>query len=110
MDIGERLKLFLSSIGKNATQLSREINVAQASVKRTLDGDTLPSSKILIPLIQRYPSLNLYWLLLGEGEMLRQRKETTSSQPCEECREKDLLIASLKGKVEVLKELVSAQQ
>lgn len=109
MDIGIRLREFITSIGKNGTQLARELNLAQASIKRTLDGDTLPSSKILIPLIKEYPSLNLYWLLLGEGEMLREEKDLKALELCERCKEKDLLIASLKGKVEVLKELVSAQ-
>lgn len=109
MDIGKRLKIFLSSIGKNGTQLARELNLAQASIRRTLEGTTLPSSKTLIPLIKKYPSLNLYWLLLGEGEMLREEKDSKASEFCERCKEKDLEIASLKGKVEVLKELVNAQ-
>lgn len=110
MEIGQRLKTFLESINKNPTQLAKELDIAQTSIKRTLDGATMPSSKILIPLIQKYPSLNLYWLLLGEGDMLRFTSEPKPPEPCEECKEKDLLIASLKGKVEVLKELVSAQQ
>lgn len=111
MEIGERLKIFISSTGKNVAQLSRELDLSQTSIKRLIDGHSLPSSKTLIPLIKKYPSLNLYWLLIGEGEMLRgeKEKEIDNSELCRRCKEKDMLIVSLQGKVEVLKELVSAR-
>jgi transcriptional regulator with XRE-family HTH domain len=74
MPVSDRLKLFLLHLKKNASQLAEEINVTQSAFNRVVKGDGLPSSKILIPLAEL--GLNINWLLIGDGEMLRDQNMT----------------------------------
>ena len=68
--INERFDELIFFLRTSATQLAKELNISQTSMSRTLRGDTLPSSKILIPLLEAYPQINMNWLLIGQGEML----------------------------------------
>jgi transcriptional regulator with XRE-family HTH domain len=69
MAIHTRFKELLDSLKVNGNQLAKELNLSQTSISRILGGNTLPSSKVLIPLAKKYPKINLTWLLIGEGEM-----------------------------------------
>ena len=69
MAIHTRFKELLDCFKVNGNQLAKELNLSQTSISRILGGDTLPSSKVLIPLAKKYPKINLTWLLIGEGEM-----------------------------------------
>lgn len=47
--------------------------------------DSSISSEILAQLALKYPNLNIYWLLTGEGNMLQ--NEPITSQNCTELKE-----------------------
>ncbi|BDS12362.1 helix-turn-helix domain-containing protein [Aureispira anguillae] len=69
MAVHQRFEELLNKLKTNGTKLSKELSVSQTAISRVLNGSTLPSSKILIPLVDKYPRVNLTWLLIGKGEM-----------------------------------------
>lgn len=68
MPVKQRFKSLVDFFNKNATTFANDLNVSKTAITRIINGDTLPSSKILIPLGEKL-KVNLNWLLLGEGEM-----------------------------------------
>ncbi|BDS12715.1 hypothetical protein [Aureispira anguillae] len=72
MTIHQRFKELLFALNTNGSQFSKKINVSSTSINKIIQGNGLPSSKIIIPLIENYPEVNIYWLLVGEGEMFRE--------------------------------------
>jgi len=77
MSINQRIKHFTESINSNATSLSNEIGVSSTSLLKVLKGENQPSAKILIPLKEKYPLLNMNWVIIGEGQMLLDKGHLT---------------------------------
>jgi transcriptional regulator with XRE-family HTH domain len=70
LTIGQRLRLFLDHLGIEQQELANTMNISKQVVSNAINGKTkYPKSDFLIQLIEGYPSINLYWLLSGEGEM-----------------------------------------
>lgn len=69
MAINQRFTKLLKELKVNANQLARELDISQPTIAKTLSGATLPSSKLFIPLLEKYPQVNLNWLISGKGEM-----------------------------------------
>lgn len=101
LTIGQRLRLFLDDLGIEQQELANTIKISKQVVSNAVNGKTkYPKSDFLIQLIEGYPDINLYWLLLGEGEMFT--KNTPSNLK---------LIQDLKAENEKLKnDLLEAQQ
>ncbi|BDS13023.1 helix-turn-helix domain-containing protein [Aureispira anguillae] len=68
MAINERLKQILFELDKNAKELANELKVTPTTISKTLKGDTLPSSKLLIPLGEKL-GISIDWLLFGKRDM-----------------------------------------
>lgn len=68
MSIQERFSKVLKRCNKSASNLAVEINVSHSAIGNVLKGNALPSSKILIPLGDKF-NININWLLLGTGKM-----------------------------------------
>lgn len=78
MPVDERIREVMFFYRKNATDLANDLGITKSTIARTLKGETLPSSKLLIPLGEKL-GISIDWLLFGEGEMLREKKESTTS-------------------------------
>ena len=103
MTIGERFHIFIEHTGQNPAEMARKLNTSRTTITRIIDGTNLPSSKILVPLIEQHPELNLYWLLKGIESMIREEKEPNKRKI--EYYENE--IEQLKKKIVLLKELVN---
>ena len=71
--VKERLILFLETSNISKSEFGRKIGVSSAyvsSIRRSIDKDKIKS------IATNYPSLNIDWLLYGEGEMLRKPSNT----------------------------------
>jgi transcriptional regulator with XRE-family HTH domain len=68
MTINQRLKDVIDALGLNATELARDLNVTKSTISNVINGNSLPSSKVLMPLGEVF-NVNINWLLLGQGEM-----------------------------------------
>lgn len=64
----ERFREMLFLLKKNATSLAKDVNVSKTAILKIMNGETLPSSKVLIPLGEKL-NININWLLFGVGEM-----------------------------------------
>ncbi len=65
--VKERLALFLEEIGVNKSEFGRRIGVSSAfitSMRKSLQPDKVAAIR------DKFPELNIDWLLTGEGEML----------------------------------------
>ncbi|WP_421811724.1 hypothetical protein [Flagellimonas sp.] len=66
MEINDRLKEFVSHIGLSERQFAFNCGLSEGALRpgKNLNGTGLAKVK------KTYPELNLYWVLLGEGEMV----------------------------------------
>lgn len=106
MSINQRLKIFVKSINSNPTAIGTKIGVSQTSLLKAIKGETLPSSKILVPLKENYPNLNMNWLLIGQGDMLLD--ETGDLE--ERIRQRDKMLEILEASVKDLRDTVQLQK
>ena len=71
MDIISRLKKFLSDTGISNSQFADTCVIPRPTLSQLLNGRNKKVSDEVIAKIHRaYPSLNIMWLLFGDGEML----------------------------------------
>lgn len=74
--INERLIRFAESNGMNARQFERHVGLANGYLNKPSESIT---KKVRLLLHDKFPTLNLNWLLTGEGEMTSESSETFSS-------------------------------
>jgi transcriptional regulator with XRE-family HTH domain len=69
MELGERIKKFMSA--KNLTQrgLGDKIGVSDVTIGNYISGSNKPKYEFWLGMAKHYPEVNLVWLLTGEGEM-----------------------------------------
>lgn len=64
-----RLQQFLTAENISQSQFADSIGVARASISHILSGRNKPGFDFLESTARRYPSLNLEWLITGNGRM-----------------------------------------
>lgn len=71
MDLVGRLKEFLSANGISVTQFADSCNIPRPTVSQIINGRNKKiSDEIISKIHQSYPSLSVYWLMFGEGDMI----------------------------------------
>ena len=71
MDIVSRLKLFMNNAGISSSQFADTCDIPRPTLSQLLNGRNKKVSDEVIGKIHRaYPSLNVMWLMFGDGEML----------------------------------------
>lgn len=68
-NVKTRILQIMEREGLTAGAFAESIKVAQATISQILRGRNMPSTEVLIRLHQRYPDINLDWLITGEGAM-----------------------------------------
>ena len=74
-----RLQQFLNAENISQAQFAETIGVARASVSHILAGRNKPGFDFLESMIRHYPSLNLEWLLTGQGRMYNNAKSASGT-------------------------------
>jgi len=74
MSVHERFREYFFYSKTTATELAKEIDISQSTLNNVVNGNNLPSAKLLIELATK-KNLSIDWLLLGEGEMFRKKIE-----------------------------------
>ena len=69
--MNERLEKFLAAENLSQTQFAESIGVARAGVSHLLSGRNKPSYDFIEAVMQKYPGLNMEWLILGKGKMYK---------------------------------------
>lgn len=77
--MNERLLQFLAAENISQSQFAETIGVARASVSHIIAGRNRPGYDFICSLLERYPSLNPEWILLGKGKMYRSSSKDASA-------------------------------
>jgi transcriptional regulator with XRE-family HTH domain len=73
MTIGERLAILLKNKGISQKAFSKKIDYREQSISNLITGITKsPRADLVTELARLFPDVNLRWLLLEEGEMLKE--------------------------------------
>lgn len=71
MNEKERIDQVIKSVGMTARQFATEIHVQPGTISNMMAGRNNPSLDVMRKILQRYPTLNPEWLILGKGDMWR---------------------------------------
>ena len=77
MEIRDRFKMIIERKQLTAGEFAESIDVVPSTISHILSSrNKYPSTEVLLKLRQRYPDVNINWLLNGEGNMYNElRKE-----------------------------------
>ena len=67
----ERIEHVKDTLGLTARQFAAEIRVQPGTISNMMAGRNNPSLDVMKRIMERYPTLNPEWLILGKGEMWR---------------------------------------
>ena len=76
-DFTKRLQKILDYYGVSATAFSEEINFNRSTISHLLSGRNKPSLEFVMKVLQKYPEVELYWLLNGKGEFPSKKKSAS---------------------------------
>ena len=71
MNERERIDAVRKSMNLSARQFAEEIHVRPGTISNMMAGRNNPSLDVMRRIMERYPTLNPEWLILGVGEMWR---------------------------------------
>lgn len=78
MTTKERLKIFIKTLKIPVSRFEKQLNVSNGYVN-SIQNSIQPDKLSLI--LDFYPNLNIEWLLLGKGEMLKSGSQPTAHTP-----------------------------
>ena len=87
-----RIKKLIEKKNLTATQFAGEIGVQRSAVSHLLSGRNKASLDFVLKIKNRFPEINLEWLLLGSGKMMEmsQKEETNTKNVEEELFQKEV--------------------
>ena len=71
MNEKERIEKVKNVLGLTARQFAAEIHVQPGTISNMMAGRNNPSLDVMRRIMERYPTLNPDWLIVGKGEMWR---------------------------------------
>ncbi|HBY69577.1 MAG TPA: transcriptional regulator [Flavobacteriaceae bacterium] len=66
-DFTKRLEKIMEFYGLSATAFSEAIDFNRSTISHLLSGRNKPSLEFVMKVVQKYPEVELYWLLNGKG-------------------------------------------
>ena len=69
LNMNKRFKKWLDYNDINSNKLAENINVSRATISHIISGRNKPSVDFLHKILNKYPELNLNWLVTGKGSM-----------------------------------------
>lgn len=111
-NIKGRLLRYIEAIGSNPRKFSISIGKSDGYI-RTIKGSI--GSDIIGDILRVYPSLNIYWLIIGEGEMLLSKDNsnvnyTEINKYLDRIERLSKEVGSLQTEVDRLKSLLNHQE
>ncbi|MCD8447565.1 helix-turn-helix domain-containing protein [Tenacibaculum finnmarkense] len=84
MDILIRLKKILSYYNLTSSTFADTIEVQRSSISHLLSGRNKPSLDFVMKTVNKFPEVDLYWFLYGEGEFPKKEKVVIAEEIKEE--------------------------
>jgi len=78
-DFAKRLQKILDYYGVSATAFSEEIDFNRSTISHLISGRNKPSLEFVLKVLQKYPEVELYWLLNGKGNFPTDQHPPSSS-------------------------------
>ena len=69
LKMNKRFQKWLDYNDINSNKLAENINVSRATISHIMSGRNKPSVDFLHKILNKYPDLNLNWLVTGNGSM-----------------------------------------
>ena len=88
--MNERIKQIIDYYKLSTRQFEQKISVSNGVIAKVLTQNTCLRSDVLSKIADTFPSINLDWLLLGRGEMLRNDSSSSEKIYRDILAEKDL--------------------
>lgn len=70
-DFIKRLEILMDHFGMNASLFADKIGVQRSSISHLLSGRNKPSLDFILKILDIFPDVNLYWILNGKGNLLK---------------------------------------
>ena len=74
-DFIKRLELLLDYYSLNASAFADKIGVQRSSLSHLLSGRNKPSLDFILKILDVFPDVNMYWILNGKGNFLKNSDE-----------------------------------
>jgi len=71
MEMIERLNVFIADLRISVREFERTIAASEGTIRLAIKKNSDIQAKWLVAIAKNYPQLDIYWLLTGEGPMLR---------------------------------------
>jgi transcriptional regulator with XRE-family HTH domain len=78
-DFAIRLQKILDYYNISAAELSNQIKFNRSTISHLLSGRNKPSLDFVMRILQKYPEVELYWLLNGKGSFPSITKKSVSA-------------------------------
>lgn len=75
-DFIKRLEYLMDYYSLNASLFADKIGVQRSSISHLLSGRNKPSLDFILKITEEFPSVDLYWILNGEGNFLKTNTPT----------------------------------
>lgn len=72
----ERLELFINSLGVSVNAFEVAVGASNGLIRKAIANKTEINSKSITRIADKYPQLNINWLLTGKGNMIEQAEVT----------------------------------
>ena len=69
LNMNKRFKKWLDYNDINSNKLAENLSVSRATISHIISGRNKPSVDFLHKILNKYPELNLNWLVTGKGSM-----------------------------------------
>lgn len=79
IEFSERLKKMMGHYGLTGTALADSIEVQRSSISHLLSGRNKPSLDFVLKILEKYPEVELYWLLNGKGSFPKEEESTDTT-------------------------------
>ncbi len=84
----ERIKRIMEFYNLSSTQLADKIGAQRSAVSHVLSGRNRPSLDFVSKIKETFPDVNLEWLILGQGDMIK--GDTGNNETVEYARQQEL--------------------
>mgnify|MGYP003586966748 CR=1 FL=1 len=78
-DFVKRLEIILDYYGLNASSFADKIGVQRSSMSHLLSGRNKPSLDFVMKILDVFPEVDLYWILVGKGNFPKSENEIVSN-------------------------------
>lgn len=81
MNLIDRVKEFVLDLGISEREFASVVGVGQRSVNYYFKGEQKPSLEFLSKVALAYPTVNIDWIITGEGEMIKSNNKVSIFKP-----------------------------